>query len=420
MKNNWKETTLDKAIELVGGGTPRTSIVEYWNGDIPWLSVVDFNNDSRWVEKTDKAITENGLKNSSTKLLDAGDLIISARGTVGELAQLKYPMAFNQSCYGIKANENSDINFLFYLIKWKIKNIKKNVHGAVFDTITKNTFEKIDILLPSLPEQKQIASVLSSLDDKIELLRRQNETLEKIAQGIFKEWFVNFKIDGKKLKLKNGIPEGWRVGKLEDIVEFINGFAFKSQDLMCKEFGECYKVFKMGHIMKGGGFDSSKTRDYVQKEKFKNHKKYVLLKGDLLMSMTDMKDSISLLGHTALMASNYEYIVNQRVGLIRVRNKLNIGYPFLYLLTNSEKFISNLRGRANSGVQVNLSTFEIKNSPIVIPDEKINENFSKISMSIFEKIFLNNSQIQTLSRLRDTLLPKLMKSEVQVKEVEYK
>ena len=113
----WENTNLSDIIDIVGGGTPKTKVDEYWNGDIPWLSVVDFNQDSRWVFKTEKMITEKGLRNSSTKLLENGDLIISARGTVGALAQLDKPMAFNQSCYGLRAKQKKTFNdYLYYLI----------------------------------------------------------------------------------------------------------------------------------------------------------------------------------------------------------------------------------------------------------------------------------------------------------------
>lgn len=86
------------AIEIIGGGTPKTSCAEYWNGNIPWLSVKDFNNDNRYVYSTEKTITPAGLEHSSTKLLQKDDIIISARGTVGEMAMISFPMAFNQSC----------------------------------------------------------------------------------------------------------------------------------------------------------------------------------------------------------------------------------------------------------------------------------------------------------------------------------
>ena len=101
--SSWRECKLGDVIEIIGGGTPKTSIAEYWNGNIPWLSVVDFNSGKKYISKTEKTITEQGFKNSSTKLLQKNDIIISARGTVGALAMLDKPMTFNQSCYGIKA-----------------------------------------------------------------------------------------------------------------------------------------------------------------------------------------------------------------------------------------------------------------------------------------------------------------------------
>ena len=105
----WIETTLGEIIELVWWGTPKTSEPSFWNWDIPWLSVVDFNNWNRRVSTTEKTITEEWLKNSSTKLLNKWDLIISARWTVWALAQLKKDMAFNQSCYWIKAIKDKSL-----------------------------------------------------------------------------------------------------------------------------------------------------------------------------------------------------------------------------------------------------------------------------------------------------------------------
>ena len=94
-------------MEVIGGGTPRTTNTEYWSGEIPWLSVVDFGNSEKKVYNTEKSITQKGLNESSTKILKKGQIIISARGTVGELAVLGRDMAFNQSCYGL--NAKSDI-----------------------------------------------------------------------------------------------------------------------------------------------------------------------------------------------------------------------------------------------------------------------------------------------------------------------
>src|SRR5690606_20566611 len=115
MASEWIRVVLADVIELVSGGTPKTNIPEYWNGNIPWLSVADFNTGFRWVSSAEKHITERGLYESAAKLLSERDIIISARGTVGALAQLAKPMAFNQSCYGVRGRRGiADTDFIYY------------------------------------------------------------------------------------------------------------------------------------------------------------------------------------------------------------------------------------------------------------------------------------------------------------------
>ena len=169
---------LSEIMELIGGGTPKTSVREYWGGNIPWLSVKDFNNGNRYVYETEKTITNEGLKNSSTKLLQRDDSIISARGTIGEMAMIPFPMAFNQSCYGLRAKkEIVDPTFLYYLVKHNVRVLQKNTHGSVFDTITRDTFAGISVDVPEMDAQLSIAGILSNIDDKIELNTHINENL---------------------------------------------------------------------------------------------------------------------------------------------------------------------------------------------------------------------------------------------------
>jgi type I restriction enzyme, S subunit len=123
--SEWKEIPLIDVIDLVGGGTPKTSVPDYWNGEIPWLSVADFNNGRKYVTETEKCITNLGLKNSSTRILQKGDIIISARGTVGVVSMLGREMAFNQSCYGIRAKTGLSINdFIYYFLKHAVNNFQ--------------------------------------------------------------------------------------------------------------------------------------------------------------------------------------------------------------------------------------------------------------------------------------------------------
>lgn len=238
MKTEWKKCKLSSQINLIGGGTPKTSVPEYWNGEIPWLSVKDFNDDNRYVYKTEKYITQAGLEHSSTTLLQKDDIIISARGTVGEMAMIPFPMAFNQSCYGIRGKENNDQTFIYYLIKNSVRKLKAITHGSVFDTITRETFDNIEVSLPPLPVQKKIAGVLKSLDDKIEQNNKINTNLEQQAGALFKNWFVDFEPFGGKM------PEGWKVGKLSNLITVKYGKDHKKLD------DGKYPVYGSGGIMR--------------------------------------------------------------------------------------------------------------------------------------------------------------------------
>lgn len=148
----WKLGSLAEHVAIYGGGTPKTAIAEYWNGDIPWFSVVDAPNPSDvFVINTEKKITKSGLNNSSTQLLSAGTTIITARGTVGELALTGVPMTMNQSCYGLRYKEDNLGYYTYYLVENILAILKSRTHGSVFDTITRDTLASVSVVLP--PQQ---------------------------------------------------------------------------------------------------------------------------------------------------------------------------------------------------------------------------------------------------------------------------
>ena len=214
------------------------------------------------------------------------------------------------------------------------------------------------------------------------------------------------------------MPSDWEIVSLDTIVDFQNGYAFKSKDLLNEPSAKCYQVFKQGHIARGGGLIPDGTKSWYPKNIDSKLKKFVLKKGDILMAMTDMKDNVAILGNTAIMPIDNEYIVNQRVGHLRTNGYKGITYPFVYLLTNSNDFLVDLRSRANSGVQVNLSSNEIKTSQTVLPSEKVNKDFSDITLPMFETIINNQLENKRLVQLRDTLLPKLISGELDVSDLE--
>ncbi|GHV75199.1 restriction endonuclease [Spirochaetia bacterium] len=188
IKSKWEIVKLSTVIEIIGGGTPDTNNPEYWDGEIPWLSVVDFNNENHFVDKTEKTITESGLKNSSTKYLNTGDIIISARGTVGALAQLKRPMTFNQSCYGLRGNEKLSNGFLYYILKTEIQQLKSGSYGSIFKAITTKTFEEIKIPIPPIDIQKKIVAEIEMVENeeektKTDIERLRNEIEQKFSDA---------------------------------------------------------------------------------------------------------------------------------------------------------------------------------------------------------------------------------------------
>ena len=159
------QLSINELCIIISGGTPKTSIPAYWNGNIPWISIKDFANCNRFIISTEKSITEEGLTNSTTNILKKNDIIISARGTVGNIAIIKFPMAFNQSCYGIRTKNDTVLSqyFLFYWLKSNIKNIQQGTHGAVFDTIIKNDFSRLLISVPNIKIQNHIVNTISFL-----------------------------------------------------------------------------------------------------------------------------------------------------------------------------------------------------------------------------------------------------------------
>ena len=343
-----------------------------------------------------------------TKQALAGDVIMSVRAPVGDLNITPVDMCLGRGVCSLRM-KNGNQEFLYYLMKYMMPQLLNKESGTVFGSVNRNDINglEVDISLDS-EIQQNIARYLTMLDDKIELNNRINNNLEQQAQLLFKSWFVDFE------PFNGTMPSDWEVVPLEKIVDFQNGYAFKSKELLNKPSSDCYQVFKQGHIARGGGFIPDGTKSWYPKKLASKLERFVLKKGDILMAMTDMKDNVAILGNTAIIPIGNEYIVNQRVGHLRANGYKGITYPFIYLLTNSTDFLIDLRSRANSGVQVNLSSAEIKASQTVLPSEKVNTAFSEITLPMFDAIINNQVENQRLAQLRDALLPKLMSGELDV------
>ncbi len=418
--SEWLEISLSEIVDLVGGGTPRRNNPEYWNGTIPWLSVKDFNHDRRYVNEAEESITELGLANSNTKLLPEGHLIISARGTVGAISQLSEPMAFNQSCYGINARTNyTTNNFLYYLIKYHIDNFKRISHGAVFDTITRKTFQHINVSIPPLPEQCSIANILAILDDKIELNRKMSKTLEAIAQVLFKSWFIDFdpvhaKMKGLDAVLPQNmahifpdrlveseigkIPEGWKVKPLDKIADFHNGLALQKHRPQGDE--DWLPVVKIAQLRSGKTESGEKSTASIQAESIIND-------GDVVFSWSGtLMVKIWCGGRAAL---------NQH--LFKVTSTKFPKWFFMHCIrSHLLGFQAIAAGKATT--MGHIRRHHLSEAMCAVPNSQLLTEADGLLALLLEKSISLNVQSRTTSAIRDALLPKLISGQLRVKDAE--
>jgi type I restriction enzyme S subunit len=416
------KVVLSSVIDIISGGTPQTSVKEYWeNGSIGWLSVTDFNIDVRYVYDSEKKITEKGLKESNTKLLQFGDIIISARGTVGALAQIGKPMCFNQSCFGIRGKKNKiETDFLYYALKNYVQHIKKRSQGSVFDTINLKSFDLMELEIPSsINIQQKIAKVLSDLDGKIELNNKINAELEAMAKTLYDYWFVQFdfpdengkpyKSSGGKMvwnaELKREIPEGWEVKSIGDYCKSTGGFAFKSSWWSDKGL----KVVKIKNIQEDNTI-SLNDLSYADILSDKIGVNFLAKPGNVLVAMTG-----ATVGKFAIVPfTNEPLFVNQRVGYFNLGENPIDKLPFLINSLNQKYFREAIFTLASGAAQPNISNEQINNIPLILPKIELILNFNSSLSSSYSKILNNQKENQELASLRDWLLPMLMNGQVTV------
>ena len=177
----WEVGALDDSIEILSGGTPKTSVSEYWDGEIPWYTAKDAPSLSDiFALTTERSITQAGVDNSSTKVLPAGTTIITARGTVGRLAFLGIPMAMNQTCYGLRGASDYPDFFTYWNIRNTVSDLQARTHGTIFDTITRETFKIAETVLAPADVARTFESVITPVMDRI--LSNLHESRSLVAQ----------------------------------------------------------------------------------------------------------------------------------------------------------------------------------------------------------------------------------------------
>lgn len=397
---------------IASGGTPFRGNKDYYkNGSICWVKTGELND--FYIYDTEEKITENAIKNSAAKIFPKNTVSMAMYGaTVGKLGILGREASTNQACCNMVANVDSDFKFLFYSLLNKRDELVGRANGAAQQNLSVGTIKSFKLAKPSKNEQKQIAEVLSSFDDKIELNRKINANLEKIAGALFKRWFVDFEFsdkNGKPYKSSGGkiieselggIPEGWNISTIgKELETFLGGTPSRIND----------KYWVNGNIPwinsgKVNEYRIIKASEYITKEALDNSAAKLLPKGTVVIAITG-----ATLGQYSLLEIDSSF--NQSVIGIQESENFKKEFIYFWIKNNIKEIIKAQTG----GAQQHINKQVVDKYKILVPDQKILNSYYKIAISIFSMISINCFEIENLSNLRDSLLPRLMNGKIRVK-----
>lgn len=395
----WKEVTLGEIGTIVGGATPSTKNTSFYDGNIPWLTPKDLSvNSNKYILRGERNITEAGFKSCSCKMLPKGSVLFSSRAPIGYVAITANDMCTNQGFKSVIPNEETDSEFLYYLLKYNKDNIASQGSGTTFAEVSGKTMKEIEVMVPKeTDDQRRIASILSSLDRKIELNNKINADLEEMAQAIFKNWFVDFEPfkDGKFVDSELGmIPEGWKVGSLYEYVKVVYGAPYKSAKF--NDNGEGLPLIRIR--------DLKNCNPQFYTPEILPQTEYVNM-GDIVAGMDAEFVPHIWKGNTGLL--------NQRVCKLMPQQTSISNLFVLYLMKPELEFVQSYK----TGTTVShLGKADIDKFVVVLPPLEVVEECSKILDSILQRIKNISAESRTLSTLRDTLLPRLMSGELEIPE----
>lgn len=390
---------------ICSGGTPKSTVTEYYGGNIPWLNTKEINFNQ--IYKTEKTITNEGLNNSSAKWIPAKSVIVAMYGaTAGKVAINRIPLTTNQACCNLMINPTeADYRFVYYALCNDYTYLASLANGGAQQNLNAQQIKDFAIPLPSLEGQKRIANILSSFDEKIELNRRINENLEQQAQALFKSWFVDFEPfkGGKFVDSELGmIPEGWKVKKLGELCDSISvTHPCKEGQLIFLNTGDIENGFVLNH-------------KYMNIKDMPGQAKKSIQENDILYSeIRPINRHFAFVNFPA-----QEYIVSTKLMVLRAND--NESSIRLYQYLTSEDVINELQHEAESrsGTFPQIRFENIKSLKILIGSDDVEKKYTKYIGNIYKMIFQYRKEIMRLAQLRDTLLPRLMSGELAITDVD--
>ena len=388
----WREFKIKDIGTVITGTTPSSKIPEYFGTDIPFVTPTDFKYYFKYCDRTDRFLSKIGADKYKNRLLPPQSVLVTCIGSdMGKVAISKEVVITNQQINSIIVSSEFSSDFVYYSLIAIYDTLRTyGQSGTAVPIVNKTDFENITLLIPPLPEQKAIAEVLSSLDDKIDLLTRQNKTLEDLAQTYFRKWFVEDSSDD------------WDVGKAEDYFEIGIGKTPPRKEHKWFTNNPNDKVWISIADMGKSGLFIGDSSEYLTSEAVERFNIRRVPKGSILLSFK------LTVGRVAVALC--ELTTNEAIAHFKYKEAIYREYLYCYL----KSFDYNSLG-STSSIATAINSTIIKEMPFVMPDKCKLTKFHELTAPIFRKIETNILQMTTLQKLRDTLLPKLISGEVRVK-----
>jgi len=421
--SEWKKFLIGDIGEVIGGGTPKTSNAENFGGAIPWITPKDLSERrGRYIGSGSRNLSESGLKLSSAKMLPEGAVLLSSRAPIGYTAIAKNPVSTNQGFRSVVTNELCYNKYLYYWFTNNRSALESRATGSTFKELSGSSLKEIEIELPPLSEQRQIASILGALDDKIENNRKTAATLEEIARALYRSWFVDFdpvhaKAAGEKPAFMDeetaalfpdrfgddGLPEGWEVRSIGSVGEIVGGGTPSKKEPA---------FWQNGHHLWATPRDLAQQKSPVifETENCVTDAGLSKISSRLSPPGTVLLSSRAPIGYLAIAAEPISF--NQ--GFIGIRETEAISGPeaYFWCLENMEIILAN----SNGSTFQEISKKAFKPIRYLLAPYPVRQSFYDYAGIIFRKITILNRENRSLATLRDTLLPKLISGEIRVGE----
>lgn len=349
----------------------------------------------------------------------------------------KLPVAFladgrfwvNNHAHVVRGNAEADTRFLCYALQQA--DISAFLSGSTMPKLTQGNLLRIPVLTPPLPEQRAIAATLGALDDKIELNRKMNATLEAMARALFRDWFVDFgptraKMEGREPYLSpdlwslfpdrlddEGKPEGWVDACLGDVADIVKGRSYKSAELQPSTTA----LVTLKSFSRGGGYRPDGLKPYVGEYK----PSQLITDGEVVVALTDVTQAAELIGRPARVAADGRFITlvaSLDVAIIRPKPTSSVTREFLFGTMATNEFTTHTFAHTSGTTVLHLGKDAIPAYQFLLPHEQLIAAFEELLTPLRSRQKVNHAELVTLAETRDLLLPRLMSGELRVAEAE--